>query len=388
MSMSELKESDQKKQDQKKPIKMNHKKVVIDGDKLIKELIPLILVPIVFIISKSIENSAVGYELFFARGINKWTIELMSLVTGFFKYSIAEFVVYGHVLAAPIVAILLIVKLFKGGILRSLLRLLQYVSVLYVAFMLLWGFNYNRVSISEILEFKVQTYSTQDLVELTESLIKSANTLREYQIEDSEGVMESPGSYKEIFARAHEGYNTIGKSVKALNGPYGRPKPVFASELMLYTGITGVYFPFTAEANVNIAVPDLLLPATTLHEMAHQRGIAPEDEANFVAYVTALSHPDKDFNYSGTVLALIHSMNALYAQDSELAMTLRNSYSEGLNRDMAYYSEFWKAYEGKTNEVADQVNDTYLKASGETDGVKSYGRMVDLLLGYYYRDKP
>jgi len=373
MSMSEKKESD--------------KKMKIDGDKLIKTLIPFILVPIVFIISKSIENSAVGYELFFARGINKWTIELMSLLTGFFKYSIAEFVLYGHILAAPIVAILLIIKLFKGGLLKSLLRILQYLSFLYVAFMLLWGFNYNRVSISEIMAFEVKTYSTQELAEVTESLIASANTLRNYQLEDSEGVMESPGTYKEIFARAHEGYVAIGKSVKALSGPYGRPKPVFASELMLYTGITGVYFPYTAEANVNVAVPDLLLPATTLHEMAHQRGIAPEDEANFVAYVTALAHPDKDFNYSGTVLALIHSMNALYAQDPELATTLRKTYSEGLNRDMAYYAQFWKAYEGQTNAVADQVNDTYLKASGETDGVKSYGRMVDLLLGYYYSRK-
>jgi len=364
------------------------KKLDIDWDKFFKSLIPLILVPIVFIISKSIENSAIGYERFFASGLNKWTIELMSLVTGFFKYSIAEFVFYGHVLAAPIVAILLIIKLFKGGLLKSLLRILQYVSVLYVAFMLLWGFNYNRVSISEIMGFEVKTYSTQELAELAESLIASANTLRVYQLEDSEGVMVSAGSYKEIFARAHEGYDAIGKSVKALSGPYGRPKPIFASELMLYTGITGVYFPYTAEANVNVAVPDLLLPATTLHEMAHQRGIAPEDEANFVAYVTALEHPDKDFNYSGTVLALIHTMNALYAQDSELAMTLRKSYSEGLNRDMAYYSKFWKAYEGQTNEVADQVNDTYLKASGEADGVKSYGRMVDLLLGHYYKLTP
>ncbi len=386
MSMPEVKESDQITPD------LDHFKVKrkrpIDGDKFIKALLPLILVPVVFILSKSIEKSATGYELFFASGINKWTIELMSLVTGFFKYSIAEFVFYGHVLAAPIVAIILSIKLFKGGLLKSLFRIIQYLSVLYVAFMLLWGFNYNRGSISQIMDFEVKSYSTQELAELTESLIASANTLRNYQLEDSEGVMESAGTYREIFSRAHEGYDAIGKTVKALSGPYGRPKPIFASEWMLYTGITGIYFPYTAEANVNIAVPDLLLPATTLHEMAHQRGIAPEDEANFVAYVTAMVHPDRDFNYSGTVLALINSMNALYAQDSELALTLRKTYSEGLNRDLAYYSKFWKAYEGQTNEVADRVNDTYLKASGETDGVKSYGRMVDLLLGYYYSQKP
>jgi len=355
---------------------------------LIKALLPIILVPIVFILSKIIGSNAESYEHFFASGLNKWTIELMSLVTGFFKYSLAEFVFYGHVMAVPIVAIIWLIKLFKGGLLKSLFRLLQYSCFLYVAFMLLWGFNYNRMSISEIMGFEVTIYSTEALAELTESLIDSANALRAYQQEDAKGVMFVPGGYKNIFSRAHEGYDAIGKAVTALSGPYGRPKPVFASQLMLYTGITGIYFPYTAEANVNIKEPDLLLPTTTLHEMAHQRGIAPEDEANFVAYVTALAHPDKDFNYSGTVLALIHTMNALYAQDAELAMTLRRTYSEGLNRDIAYYSQFWKAYAGKTNEVADQVNDTYLKASGETDGVKSYGRMVDLLLGYYYSKKP
>ena len=152
---------------------------------------------------------------------------------------------------------------------------------------------------------------------------------------------------------------------------------------MLFTGITGVYFPFTGEANVNIAIPDLLLPATTLHEMAHQRGIAPEDEANFLAFAVGRLHPDIDFQYSSTVLALIHAMNALNAQDAELATTLRSQYSEAVNRDLAAYRQFWKTYEGKTNEVADRVNDTYLKSNRQEEGIRSYGKMVDLLLGYY-----
>ena len=34
-------------------------------------------------------------------------------------------------------------------------------------------------------------------------------------------------------------------------------------------------------------------------------------------------------------------------------------------------------------EVANQMNDVYLKINDQKDGVKSYGRMVDLMLGYY-----
>ena len=33
-------------------------------------------------------------------------------------------------------------------------------------------------------------------------------------------------------------------------------------------------------------------------------------------------------------------------------------------------------------EVSDKVTETYLKANGQSEGVKSYGRMVDLIIAY------
>ena len=47
---------------------------------------------------------------------------------------------------------------------------------------------------------------------------------------------------------------------------------------------------------------------------------------------------------------------------------------------------FWDRFEGKTAEVSTKVNDTYLKAHSQTDGVLSYGRMVDLMLADFYSD--
>ena len=355
----------------------------IDEFKVIRAVMPLLLVPLAYLIALNVPNQTARFEALYAISINKWINQLLSLITGTLKFSLAELILYAHVVAVPVVAIILIGKLFKGGFFKSLFRVLQYVSVLYVAFMFLWGFNYGRMSIAEMMNFETRPYSKEELVSLNEHLIEQANQLRKLQEEDDKQVMTHIGDYRDVFNRARVGYEKLGTTVKALSGPYGKPKPVLASNLMLYTGITGVYFPYTAEANVNIAIPAMMLPATTLHEMAHQRGIAPEDEANFIAYVTAMAHPDKDFKYSGTVLALIHSMNALFRQDPEQAMALRATYGEGLNRDMVSYSQFWKAYEGKTNEVAEKVNDTYLKSNRQEDGVRSYGRMVDLLLGYY-----
>ena len=41
------------------------------------------------------------------------------------------------------------------------------------------------------------------------------------------------------------------------------------------------------------------------------------------------------------------------------------------------------ANESKVSEVSDAVNDAYLKLNSQTDGVQSYGMVVDLLLAYY-----
>jgi hypothetical protein len=138
--------------------------------------------------------------------------------------------------------------------------------------------------------------------------------------------------------------------------------------------------PYTGEANVNTNITDFMLPATAAHEMAHQRGFAREDEANYIAYLTCTLNPDVDFQYSGTMLALIYSANALAGADASSYKELYKTYSEGIRRDLKYDYEFWQKYKGKTQEISNNINNTYLRTNGQKDGVQSYGRMVDLLL--------
>jgi hypothetical protein len=83
------------------------------------------------------------------------------------------------------------------------------------------------------------------------------------------------------------------------------------------------------------------------------------------------------------MLALSHSMSVLYYEDYESFAELYNTYSEDVKNDLRYSSSYWKQFETKVAEISNKVNDTYLKANNQEDGVKSYGRMVDLLLAYY-----
>ena len=165
-----------------------------------------------------------------------------------------------------------------------------------------------------------------------------------------------------------------------LKGIYSRPKGVYSSKLLCYAGITGIFMPFTYEANVNMMTPDPSFPHTIMHEMAHQRGFSREDEANFVGYLACKYHPDYDFQYSGYYHALVYSLNTLYGYDKDKSDEIMGMLSKDVLKDMTYENNFWKQFESPIEEITTAINDNYLKANHQYDGVYSYGRVVDLLL--------
>jgi hypothetical protein len=83
------------------------------------------------------------------------------------------------------------------------------------------------------------------------------------------------------------------------------------------------------------------------------------------------------------MLALVNAMNQLYEADSDLYFDLRDTYAQGITRDLEDNSAYWRQFDSPVSETAQEVNNTFLKANMQQDGVKSYGRMVDLLIGLW-----
>lgn len=138
------------------------------------------------------------------------------------------------------------------------------------------------------------------------------------------------------------------------------------------------------EANINIDQPDFMIPATIAHELAHTRGFARENETDFVALLSCFVHPDPVWQYSGLISAWKDLSRRLALEDRErwsavYAETVTDLIAQDLNNESIY----WKAYETPIAEVSTQINDSYLRANREEDGVKSYGGVVDLLLAWY-----
>ncbi|MGE5589006.1 MAG: DUF3810 domain-containing protein [Bacillota bacterium] len=270
-----------------------------------------------------------------------------------------------------------------GAAWRRLSALVVVLGAAYLAFILLWGLNYGRRPLAESLGLQTRPSSVNELTDLCDDLIDRANSLRQQVREDSNGFMRLNGSIPDALRRASLGYERASALYPVLAGTHSPPKGVWVSKLWSYTGIGGVYFPFTGEANVNVAVPASSIPASAAHEMAHQRGFAREDEANYIAYLVDNLHPDADFRYSGTLSALVSAMNALYAQDPGRYKELAVRYSPGVRRDLEQLDAYWNAHEGTVSRTANHINDQYLKANMQAEGVGSYGRMVDLLLAEY-----
>ena len=161
-------------------------------------------------------------------------------------------------------------------------------------------------------------------------------------------------------------------------------KPVLASKAMSYTHITGVYTYFTGEANINTYFPDYTVPFTAAHEMAHQRGIARENEANFVAFLATDASNDPYVRYAGYLNLYEYVANALWHADRDAYTEVLETLSPEVIGELRAYAKFFEQFrDSVAADISDAVNDTYLKVHGNAAGSASYGLVVDLAIAYY-----
>lgn len=259
-------------------------------------------------------------------------------------------------------------------------RLLGLASVGYAVFLVVWGGNYRRETLAVTLGLEVRPSSVAELQALGQALRVRADTLRVGQAEDGAGTFDVPGGVDEVFRRCEVAYATQPALVPFPRVTLSPPKPLLVSPVLSWMGLLGFYSPPTAEPNVNVEAPIVSLPFTTLHEMAHARGVANEDEASYLAYRLSKSGADRILAYSAAWNGLRYVLAALGRVDRDAAVEIWRSASPGVRRDSDAWAAWMEAHESPLRGMADTVNDTYLRSQGVADGVHSYGRVVDLLL--------
>lgn len=223
-----------------------------------------------------------------------------------------------------------------------------------------------------------------------EELKYTAEILSEAVAEEAENVTfryqnfsVMPYSLEEMNKKLLDAYDSISDKYSFIQRLDSRLKPVVLSEPWSYTHITGVYTYFTGEANINVNFPDYTIPFTAAHELAHQRGIAREDEANFIAFLVCIASDDPYIQYSGYLNMFEYVVSALNGADSARYQAVFAELDHEVRMEEVAYAEFYAKYRhSKVSHVSNAVNDTYLKLQG-TPGAQSYGMVVDLAVAYY-----
>lgn len=249
--------------------------------------------------------------------------------------------------------------------------------VVFALFTFQCGINYHRQTFSQRAGLVMAKSTREELEALCRELTEQVNQAAERIAVDERGACVAGADVEE---RARKAMRAAAEEYPELAGYYPRAKAVWNSWALSYQQLLGIYSPFTIEANYNRDMLDYNKPSSICHELSHLRGFMREDEANFISYLACKAAKDPEFDYSGSLMAYIYSMNALYQEDVSLYREIRGQLCQQANRELSLHNAFWEQYEGPVAEASDKMNDTYLKANAQEDGTKSYGRMVDLLL--------
>lgn len=178
-----------------------------------------------------------------------------------------------------------------------------------------------------------------------------------------------------------------------LKGYYPRPKPIMFSYFMSQTSTSGMYFPFSMEATYNNDMIDEIKPEVICHEYSHLKGFMQEDECNFISFIATTGSDDPQMRYSGYISALEYVHNQIYENEIVSAYGMTDSISAEVRNDWFRFlpDNYWEDNAKKeiiptetVSAVSDAAADTSMKINGVEDGIKSYTRMVDLLLDYYF----
>lgn len=305
-----------------------------------------------------------------------------------FPFSAVEwfYVAFGVGVLALLVVLFYRLRTWKGRRLDGAYGCVLAIACMFLTaggiFCLFWGVNYYADGFQEKSGIYAQTEVSVD--ELERVAVLFADRLAELadQVErDENGVFAVPRD--DIFAASTEIYENISQEFPFLTRTDRVPKKMVFSRLFSAMGFTGFYSPYTGESNLNVDFPACLLPATIAHELAHQRGIASEQECNFLAVAASTAFDNPVYQYSGYLMGYIHLSNALYRADRERWAAVYEHLPEGAVADLRDHSAYWASFEGPVNDVSSKAYDTTLRTYGQTAGIQSYGTVVDLLVAYY-----
>lgn len=316
--------------------------------------------------------------------------QFLAELTSSAPFSVAELLISAAIVGTLIYIILLVLQAIRHKnriyslkkVYIILITLAAGVMAVYAAFCLLWGGIFYGDDFIQKSGLKSDEISVEQLETVTEYFARLANEYAPLVPRDENGECRS--DREAILARSDEVFDAVEQRIPCLAGARVKAKGIFFSRVMSYIDFTGFFFPITGEANVNMDFPQALFAATVAHELSHQRGVAKEQEANFVAVMASLEYGDAEYCYSASLMAYIYLGNALYRADNAAWQRVYSTLCPQVLADLKANNEYWAQFDTPVQSISNTVYEGFLHSYDQELGLKSYGACVDLLVNYYY----
>jgi len=320
-------------------------------------------------------------ERYFSKGAYPVICYLLHPALNIFPFSIGDILYIITIGYLFYVLILFIKLLFKKEFMQCVFLgggMIIKVQAAILVFYLFWGMNYFRPSAGERLNLRDTSYTTAGLKAVTAMLIDSANACRA-RLTPADLAQDNSAIYKTAV-------QAISKlSGDSLNFRTYHPgiKPSILTPVLNYIGTSGYFNPFTGEAQINYQMPVFNRPVVACHEMSHQMGYGPEDEADFTGFLAGIGSRDRLLRYSAYHLAVDEFMHALYYRDSIANKQLKPRVSKAVHQDFVTERAYWMAYQSKAEIITGIFYDHFLKVNNQPQGLGTYNRMVLLVMAKY-----
>lgn len=345
------------------------------------KLIIALLLPVQILVISLLARNELLVESWYSHDIYPYVSRIMRWSLGILPFSFGDvmYIIFG------IFILRWLLKRIKTRFKKPktwLVELFASLSILYFCFHFFWGFNYYRLPLHRTLKID-NTYTTEELVQLTKILIQQSNKIHFEIAKNDSAKIDIPYSKAEILGNTIKGYDNIKKEFPELTYTGHSLKRSIFSWPLTYMGFNGYINPFTGEAQVNTTIIPFKIPTTATHEIGHQLGFAKENEANFIACLVTINHPDKYFRYCGFTFALRYCLGELSRRDPELTKKLIETIHPGILKNYREVEEFWLHHQNPFEPLFQGFYNQFLIVNNQKDGLRSYSYVVALLVNYY-----
>ena len=347
-----------------------------------KHIYLIISLPIQLLLIKLAARNPEFIENYYSNGVYPVISSILRITLGWIPFSVGDLLIAFGLFSLIRFLYRMIQTNFKNFI-SKIIHFGAVLSVIYCCFYLFWGLNYFREPLAKTLNYQPQKYTTSQLQNITEIIIKKLN---EHQLKITKNdtlKVTIPHAKKDMYTIAIAGYKNLSNDFPQLAYEYSSVKSSLISFLQTYNGTAGYLNPLTGEAQVNDKIPTTSYPTTTCHEMAHQIGFAAENEANFIGFLAANYNEDQYFKYASYRMAFGYCISELRKRDVNVSKKLWGDVNKGIVKDFNDSYNFWQAYKNPFEPIIKKGYNAYLQANKQENGIASYNYVVDLLICYF-----